>query len=124
MKSVQVVGMVLAALAVMGMSACSPGLYRRKVTASVTGPSSIRVGETAQLSITLTFSDGTSNLLQPSQASSVEVQSSNPSVLTVTGDGQIRGISPGTATVTVTPSVTSVGNNNRTPGTLAIVVIP
>jgi Bacterial Ig-like domain (group 2) len=75
--------------------------------------------------VTLTFSDGTSNPLQPSQFAAVVIfDSSNTSVLTVSEAGEVRGIAPGTATVTATPSVTSTGSGQRTAGTIAITVVP
>jgi hypothetical protein len=94
------------------------------VTASVSGPTSLRVGETGQLAITLNFSDGTNNFVQPSQASSVVIASSDVTVLTVSSAGEVRGVSVGNATVTVTPSVSTVGApGNRTAGTIQIAVV-
>jgi uncharacterized protein YjdB len=110
------------ALTFISLMAC--GEYSRDVTAQVTGPASVRVGEVIQLAVTLTFSDGTSNLLQPSQISGVVFESSNTSVLTVSMAGEVRGIAPGTATVTATPSVTSTGTGKRTAGTIVITVVP
>ena len=99
-------------------------MYSRDVTAQVTGPATVHVGEVIQLAVTLTFSDGTSNPLQPSEISAVIFDSSNTSVLTVSEAGEVRGIAPGTATVTATPSVTSTGTGKRTAGTIAITVVP
>jgi hypothetical protein len=106
------------------LTACSPQTSRGKVTAIVTGPSSVRVGESAQLSVTLQFDDGRTNMLAPSQISSTTIQSSNTSVLTVSARGEVRGVSPGTATVTVIPSATADGNYSPIPGWLAITVVP
>ena|SRR5687768_5979972 len=112
---------VAAALVLIGLAGCE---YGRDVRAELSGPSTVRVGEVIQLAVTLRFSDGTSNLLQPSQIASVVFESSNASVLTVSPLGEARGLSPGTATIAATPSVTSTGTGKRTPGTLVIQVIP
>jgi hypothetical protein len=114
-------GTLVVALALASLTAC--GEYSRDVTAQVTGPATVRVGEVIQLAVTLTFSDGTSNPLQPSQIGEVIFDSSNTSVLTVSEAGEVRGIGPGTATVTATPSVTSTGTGKRTAGTIAITVV-
>ena len=109
------------------ITACSPGPTTSSsgnVVAVVTGPSSLRVGEVAQLSITLRFPDGTLKPVQPSQGALIEVRSSDPRVVTVSPSGEVRGISPGSAMVTVTPSIASAENNNRLPGTVAITVVP
>ena len=114
-------GTVVVALAFVSLTAC--GEYGRDVTAHVTGPTTVRVGEVIQLAVTLTFSDGTSNLVQPSQLSWVTFDSSNTSVLTVSEAGEVRGIAPGTATVTATPDATTTGTGKRTAGTIAITVV-
>ena len=114
-------GTLVVALAFISLMACE---YSRDVTAHVTGPATLRVGEVIQLAVTLTFSDGTSNPLQPSQISSVMFDSSNTSVLTVSEAGEVRGIALGTATVTATPSATTTGTGKRTAGTIAITVVP
>jgi hypothetical protein len=106
------------------ITACSPGQPTRNVIAVVTGPSSVRVGETAQLSITLTFPDGRNNPVPPSQTTSIEVRSSDTRILTVTPSAEVQGISPGSAVVTVTPSMAIAENYNRVPGTIAIRVVP
>jgi hypothetical protein len=116
-------GTLVVALAFISLMACGSE-YSRDVTAQVTGPAIVRVGEVIQLAVTLTFSDGTSNPLQPSQISEVIFDSSNTSVLTVSVAGEVRGLAPGTATVTATPSVTSTGTGKRTAGTIAITVVP
>jgi hypothetical protein len=115
-------GTVVVALAFVSLTAC--GEYGRDVTAQVTGPASVRVGEVIQLAVTLMYSDGTSNPLEPSLISEVIFHSSNTSVLTVSEAGEVRGIAPGTATVTATPSVTTTGTGKRTAGTIAITVVP
>ena len=108
------------------ITACSPGptSSRGNVVAVVAGPSSVRVGETAQLSITLTFPDGRMTPVQPSQGTLIEIRSSDTRVLTVSAGGEVRGISPGSAIVTVTPSTASAENNNPVSGTIAITVVP
>lgn len=115
--------LLVVALLFTSLAACGRE-YGRDVTAQVTGPATVRVGEVIQLAVTLAFSDGTSNLVQPSQTSSVDLESSNTSVLTVSVAGQVRGIAPGTAIVKATPSVTSTGTGKRTAGTIAITVVP
>src|SRR4051794_1038263 len=94
---------LVAIVASLALAACEPALYKRGVTASVTGPSTLQVGEVAQLAVTLTFSDGASYPVEPSRSSYIRLQSSNPGVLSVSSRGEVRGIAPGTATVTVTP---------------------
>ncbi|MSO55636.1 MAG: hypothetical protein EXQ55_01750 [Acidobacteria bacterium] len=115
--------LLVVAIALVSLTACGRE-YGRDVTAHVTGPSTVRVGEVIQLAVTLRYSDGTSTPLQPSQSSGVVLESSNTSVLTVSVAGEVRGIAPGTATVTATPSVTSTGTGNRIAGTIAITVVP
>jgi Bacterial Ig-like domain (group 2) len=117
-------GTLVVALAFISLIACGFEMYSRDVTAQVTGPATVRVGEVIQLAVTLTFSDGTSNPLEPSQISEVIFHSTNTSILTVSEAGEVRGIAPGTATVTATPSVTSTGSGQRTAGTIAITVVP
>jgi Bacterial Ig-like domain (group 2) len=116
-------GTFVVALAFVSLLACGFDMYSRDVTAQVTGPSTVRVGEVIQLAVTLIFSDGTSNPLEPSQISEVTFDSSNTNVLTVSKAGEVRGIAPGTATVTATPAVTSTGTGKRTAGTIAITVV-
>jgi hypothetical protein len=106
------------------ITACSPGQRSLSVVAVVTGPSILRVGESAQLSITLTYPDGRMNPVQPSQGTLIEIRSSDTRILTVSAGGEVHGVSPGTATVTVTPSTASAENNNRVPGVIAIRVVP
>jgi hypothetical protein len=112
------------------LTACSLGPSRGarpsnlNVVAVVTGPSTLRVGETAQLSITLTFPDGRMTPVQPSQPTLIEVRSSDTRVLTVSASAEVRGISPGSAVVTVTPSPAAAENNNRVPGVITITVVP
>jgi hypothetical protein len=115
--------LLVVALVLISLTACGRE-YGRDVTAQVTGPATTRVGEVIQLTVTLTFSDGTSNPVQPSQTSSIILESSNMNVLTVSAAGEVRGIAPGTATVKATPSVTSTGTGKRIAGTVAITVIP
>ena len=110
------------ALACLSLTAC--GEYRRDVTAQVTGPTSVRVGAVIQLTVTLTYSDGTANPLQPSQFTAIFLESSDGRVLLVSEAGVARGITPGTATVTATPTATTTGTGKRTPGTLVITVVP
>jgi uncharacterized lipoprotein YajG len=103
------------------LTACTRQPSRSYVTAIVTGPSSVRVGESAQLSITLRFDDGRTDSLAPSQITSTMIRSSNTSVLTVSPSGEVRGIAPGTVTVTVVPSTT---DGSPIAGWLAISVVP
>jgi Bacterial Ig-like domain (group 2) len=115
-------GTRVVALAFTSLIAC--GEYSRDVTAQVTGPTTVRVGEAIQLAVTLTFSDGTSSPLGPSRIGWVMFESSNTSVLTVSEAGEVRGIAPGTAIVTATPDATTTGTGKRTEGTIAITVVP
>jgi hypothetical protein len=126
MKGMRIVmPLVLGAVTVWNIiTACSPGQPTRNVVAVVTGPSTLRVGETAQLSVTLTFPDGRNNPVQPSQTTSIDVHSSDTRILTVTPSAEVQGISPGSAIVTVTPSMAAAENYNRVPGTIAIRVVP
>ena len=95
--------------------ACTPGMYRRDVTANVSGPTSVQVGATVQLNVTLRYSDGTTLLLSPATSASVEWTTSNPAVATVLR-GAVTGVSPGTVTITATPTLTTTGTGERIPG--------
>lgn len=112
--------LLLAAGLIIG-SACTPGLYRRDVTASVSGPTSVQVGQTVQLNVTLQYSDGSSKLLSPSTSASVDWTTSNAAVATVLR-GTVTGVAPGTATITATPALTATGTGERIPGTHQITV--
>jgi hypothetical protein len=72
------------------------------VTSIITSPSSvdIRKGDTAQLSVTAQFDDGTSETV----TSSASYSSSNTTVATVSTGGLVTGKAIGTATITVTYS--------------------
>ena len=96
-------------------AACTPGMYRRDVTASVSGPTSVQVGTTVQLNVTLRYSDGTTLLLAPATSASVEWTTSNSAVATVLR-GAVTGVSPGTVTITATPTLTTTGSGERIPG--------
>ena len=95
---------VLATLTFLSTAACVPvniDSIELVNIITVTGPSTLRVEETAQLSIA-TIYDGNSSPLEPSGWRTRIMQSSDPRVLTVTGTGEVRGISPGTVTILVT----------------------
>lgn len=84
--------------------ACRPDVYENAHT--MVGPvGPLRVGETAQLAISVAGSNGLYTVLQPSQIirPHVIVSSSDPKILTVSDTGLMRGISPGLATVSATP---------------------
>ena len=103
-------------------ASCTPGLYRRDVTAVVSGPTSVQVGSTVQLNVRLEFSDGSVRLLAPSMMASVEWSSSNTAVAAVSFQGTVTGVGAGTAIITATPSTTSTGTGDRTAGTHTITV--
>ena len=107
--------------AVLLATACTPGMYRRDVTANVSGATSVQVGATVQLNVTLRYSDGSTLLLSPSTSASVEWTTSNAAVATVVR-GAVTGVSPGTATITATPSLTTTGTGDRIPGNHQITV--
>ena len=113
---------VLATLTFLSTAACLPvGIDAIELPDRivVTGPSSLRVEETAQLSITITsFAGDNPSPLEPSGRTMI-LQSSDPRVLTVTGTGEIRGISPGTVTILVFPT-THRGQS----GDIVITVVP
>lgn len=112
----------LAALTVMSVSACRR-TCPTDLPAEVAGPASIRVGEEVQLLVTETFYPR-ANPMQPS-ANPSSWTSSDPAVLTVSGNGLARGVTPGHVTVTVKPWVRCGGDENRQAlGTLAITVVP
>ena len=109
------------ALALTGLPGCKK--CGDAVTAQITGPATMHVGEAIQLVVTNTYSDAPSNPVQPGFRS-ISWDSSNPSVLTVSLDGLARGVAPGTATITATPFANCVGAIDRIPGTLTITVVP
>jgi hypothetical protein len=110
----------LAALTLISLSACAR--CGSELTAQVTGPARIRVGEEVQLLVTETTYPR-ANPMQPS-ANPNSWTSSDPVVLTVSVNGLARGVAPGHATVTVKPLVNCAGEIKQAPGTLAITVVP
>src|SRR3954470_7684658 len=72
----------------------SPTITLRSVTESSTGP--VPLGATQQVTVTGTFSDGTSQNV----ASLVAWTSSAPAVVTVNASGLLTGVSQGTAIIT------------------------
>lgn len=109
------------ALTLISLPACKkcPG----DVNVQITGPATIRVGEIVQLDATYAYSDAPFNPVQPGFRS-VSWESSETHVLSVSLDGAVRGIAPGTATVTATPFVSCYGPIDRISGTLTITVVP
>lgn len=103
-------------------SSCTPGMYRRDVTASVSGPTKVAVGSTIQLTVRLAYSDGTTRLLTPTTMASVDWTTSNAAIATVNFQGTVTGVAPGSVTITATPSATSTGTGDRIPGTQAVTV--
>ena len=112
----------LAAAVLCLTTGCTPGMYSRDVTAVVSGPTSVRVGATVQLTVRLEFSDGSVRLLAPSMMASVEWSSSNTAVASINFQGTVTGVAPGTAVITATPATTSTGTGDRTAGTHTITV--
>ena len=112
----------LTAVLLLAAAACNTGLYRRDVTAVVSGPTSVQTGATVQLNVRLEYSDGSVRLLAPSMMGSIEWSSSNTSVARVNFQGTVTGVAPGTATITATPAMTSTGSGERIPGTHTISV--
>lgn len=110
---------VLAGLLLFG-AGCE-GIYQRDITAVVTGPSTISVGQTVLLQCTLEYSDGSKSPLTPSLAGAVIWTSSNNAVATVDGFGGVTGVSAGTVTITATPSPFQT-DGKRTPGNHSITV--
>lgn len=102
-------------LAFMAAASCTPALYRRDVTAVVSGPTTVQVGATVQLNVRLNYSDGDTLLLQASMMGSVDWTSSNTAVATVVR-GAVTGVAPGSVTITAMPSVTATGTGERIPG--------
>ena len=83
------------------------------------------MGEEVQLVVTDTTYPR-ANLMQPS-ANPSSWTSSDPAVLTVSGNGLARGVTPGHVTVTVKPWVLCGGGvyeSRQALGTLAITVVP
>ena len=92
------------------------GLYQRDITAVISGPTSVAVGASVLLTVTLEYEGGDSLTLGPGDAGSITWESSNNAVATVDFFGVVTGVAPGTATITATPrSVTTDGK--RTPDT-------
>lgn len=107
----------------------TPSMYKRDVTAVINGPTSLVVGETVQLTVTLNFSDGESATWPRtingviSRSDAADFTSSNPAVATVsTYLWVLTAISPGETTITATPTAGTTGTGKRIPGTLRVVV--
>ena len=120
--------LALAGVLLLTLVGCTPSLYKRDVTAEVQGPSTIRVGEEVFLAVRLHYSDGSVFPTQPSEynpsANAMAVWvSSDPTRATVGREtGLVKGIAPGDVLITATPSSTTTGTGNLTPGTLRITV--
>lgn len=110
------------AFAVILLAACTPGQFRRDVTAIVSGPTSVAVGSTVQLNVRLDYSDGFTRLLSPTMMNSVEWTSSNTAVASVSFQGIVTGVGPGSATITATPALITTPSGDRIPGTHTISV--
>lgn len=113
---------LLAAALLLTAAACTPGVYRRDVTAVVSGPTSVQAGATVQLTVRLEYSDGFVRLLAPTMMGSVEWTSSNEAVARVNFQGTVTGVAPGTATITASPNLTTTGSGERIPGSHVIEV--
>lgn len=109
----------LAAILLLVAAACTPGTFRRDVTAVVSGPTTVDSGATIQLTVRLEYSDGFVRLLSPTAMASVEWKSSNTAIATVNFQGIVTGVAAGTATITATPALTA-GSGERIPGSVAI----
>ncbi|MDQ3069935.1 MAG: Ig-like domain-containing protein [Acidobacteriota bacterium] len=102
-------------------ASCTPGTYRRDVTAIVSGPATVQVGGTVQLTVRLDYSDGETRLLTPTTMGPVEWSTSDAAIATVVR-GAVRGVARGSAVITATPSVVTTGSGNRIAGALTITV--
>jgi hypothetical protein len=114
---------LLTLLFVAASLACTPGLYKRDVTATVTGPAKVAVGESVLLAATLEYSDGSSWGPSPSVNASVAWASSDTARASVDAStGRVTGVAPGEVTITATPSATTTGTGRRLAGTLRLTV--
>jgi len=111
---------LILAAAVLG-TACTPGLYKRNVEAQITGPATLAVGATAQLTGVLQYSDGTSLTVGPPLVGALVWQSSDTALATVSTSGVLTGRAPGTVTITATPSG-GTGTGRLTAGTLRVTI--
>ena len=110
---------------------CTPSMYKRDVTAEVQGPSQLRVGEEALLTLRLLYSDGS---VYPTEPSSVRIErssinagadwiASDPARATVGAAlGLVRGISAGDVVITATPGATTTGTGRRIAGTIRLTI--
>jgi hypothetical protein len=124
MRKTHAVALVLSLAAVTACDVLTPSMYKRDVTAVITGPPTLAAGETAQLSVSLSYSDDTVTPLGPPTIHSVVLASSNPAVATVSAAGLVTAISAGQTTITATPNAETTGTGQRIPGKLVITVVP
>ena len=110
-----------ALLGLVVVAAGCEGLYQRDITAVVTGPATLAVGQTVLLQCTLEYSDGTKSPLSPSLVGVVVWTSSNNEVATVDAFGGVTGVAPGTVTITATPAPFQT-DGTRTPGSHTMTV--
>jgi len=101
--------------AIVSAAGCE-GIYQRDVTAVVTGPSTVAVGASVLLNVTLEFEDGKKDPLGPAGAGSVLWSTSNSAIATVDMFGVVTGVARGSVTITATPSP-FITDGKRTPGT-------
>lgn len=112
----------------LALTACTPGLYKRGVTARVSGPSQLLVGEKIFLEVRLEYSDGEVFPTGPSSYNAsanaaVDWVSSNSAIASVGAQtGLVTAIAAGEVTITATPGVTTTGTGQRTAGTIRIAV--
>lgn len=97
------------------------GIYQRDITAVVSGPSTVAVGASVLLTVTLQYEGGDSLVLGPGDAGSVNWTSSDTAIATVDFFGVVKGVAPGAVTITATPSSLTT-DGTRTPGTHAMTV--
>ncbi|HEX6322359.1 MAG TPA: Ig-like domain-containing protein [Vicinamibacterales bacterium] len=98
-------------------------IYDRDVTAVVTGPATVKVGETVVLQATLEYSRGAAEIIGPSTAGLVMWSSSDVAIARVDVFGGVTGVAPGSVTITATPAPGNV-DGTRTAGTHAMTVVP
>jgi hypothetical protein len=120
MKGGRLLGaIVLIALSAVFFPACKT--CGADVAAHVSGPGTLRVGESAQLVVTKTYSNGSMN--PDATPSFLTWSSSDPKIATVSpNDMVLRALAPGTVTITATPFVECFGDIARTAGTLTVSV--
>ncbi len=112
-----------AALGLVSCSLLEGEVHTRSVQARISGPSTMRVGESVLFEATLAYSDGSSDVVTPSRYGAVVWESSNRATAEVqSSSGLVRALARGTTNITATPAVTTTGSGTRTAATHILTV--